>query len=70
MRIDSCAFHSCAKPCSLELKGCGGCTCHNMNWEKAGNWDAILSKQIVIKSYEESTSSVVTRQSKRRNKLK
>jgi hypothetical protein len=69
MRIESCAFHTCNKPCSIELKKCGGCTCHNMNWSKLES-GSTLTKKLEIYEPKSIKSDVVTRQSKRRNGLK
>ena len=68
LHTKSCAFHSCARPCSLELKSCGGCTCHNMNWEKATYGDDSIINKVITIDYgtKELASKDVRRRSKRR----
>jgi len=68
LRTKSCAFHSCARPCSLELKSCGGCTCYNMNWEKAIYGDDSIINKVITINYDakELASKALKRRSTRR----
>ena len=58
MIYTSMAYHCCAKPCSKDLRSCGGCTCHNINTQKG--WDSIVkSKNIYLHIENESQTKLL-----------